>query len=99
MVAIYRLLVGTEYGKIRAPLVFLLQTLPGSFLSHTNQIAMEETETALQQPTQETEDPQTDQVTTTGGIPLNSLDSLLQSSSYSQIKHFHHDTVARTNLR
>ena len=43
--------------------------------------AMEETETALQQPTQETEDPQTDQVTTTGSIPLNSLDSLLQSSS------------------
>ena len=44
--------------------------------------AMEETETALQQPTQETEDPQTDQVMTTGNIPLNSLDSLLQSSSW-----------------
>lgn len=37
MVAIYRLMVGIEYGKISAPLVFLLQTLPGSFHSHTNQ--------------------------------------------------------------
>lgn len=42
---------------------------------------MEETKDALQQPTQETEDSQTDQVTTSGGIPLNSLDSLFQSSS------------------
>lgn len=53
MVAIYRLLVGIEYGKISAPLTFLLQILPGSFHSHTNQIVIlrSNVSTTIQWPT------------------------------------------------